>query len=413
MTHHSLVLVLALTSCSGPRAVELPAQPPQATGAVFEATSTLDEDLQRSRGFFSTRDEMETPLTYTVEAPAHSGDLSAKSCGGCHSEIYAEWSVSTHAAAWWDPQFQQEIGKSDNTWLCLNCHTPLPAQKEFWPVGLVDGDVERPRLVASPIFNPALREEGITCAGCHVVDDVIIGPGLADSTAPHPVQADPRFRSTAVCERCHQAVATYEGKMFVCTFNTGEEWREGPYASGGKGCIDCHMPRVERPAANGGPVRSVARHWWRGAGIPKKAGAHPPLEALPFGLGLSASWTDDLKVEVHNEQAGHMLPTGDPERWIQIDVVFTDAEGSITGEPWRHRLGQRWEWWPAPKKLGDNRLAPQERREIAVPTPDTANHATVTASSHRMTEEIAEFHHLTKYPLSVVTHEISVTRTPP
>ncbi|NOY24785.1 MAG: hypothetical protein GXP62_02840, partial [Oligoflexia bacterium] len=38
----------------------------------------------------------------------------AKDCGMCHTQIYAEWKTSTHAAAWRDPQFQQEMHKDPN-----------------------------------------------------------------------------------------------------------------------------------------------------------------------------------------------------------------------------------------------------------------------------------------------------------
>ena len=383
---------------------------PPRSGAVLVASGDHGGDLERSKAFFETRAQMESPLTFAVDAPEGIPDLSAETCGACHREIYAEWAVSTHAAAWTDPQFQKEIGKSDNTWLCLNCHTPLPAQKEFWPVGLVDDDVERPELVVSPVFDKRLRDEGITCAGCHVVDNVVVGPGLADSVAPHPVRADPNFSTTAVCERCHQAVARYEGKSFECTFDTGSEWRDGPYPAEGTDCITCHMPRVDRPAAIGGPVRSVARHWWRGAGIPKKPGVYPPQEALPFGLEMEAVWGTSLEVTVANANAGHLLPTGDPERWIQIDVSFVDGEGASVGDAWTWRIGQTWEWWPAPKKLGDNRLAPRERRVFSVLVPQAAMRATVRASSHRMTAEAAAFHELEGYPLSVQTHEVVLAR---
>ena len=40
-------------------------------------------------------------------------------------------------------------------------------------------------------FDQALREEGITCAGCHVRDGVILGP-FDDAVAPHPTQFDPK-----------------------------------------------------------------------------------------------------------------------------------------------------------------------------------------------------------------------------
>lgn len=120
------------------------------------------------------------------------------------------------------------MSKSDNRWLCLNCHTPLMVPQAEWPRGWVDGDVERPFLAAKPSYDETLRDEGITCVGCHLGDEgAIYGPGLPDAHAPHTGVADPEFRSEKVCLRCHQAEAIYPGKRFVCTFETGAEWREG------------------------------------------------------------------------------------------------------------------------------------------------------------------------------------------
>jgi hypothetical protein len=370
----------------------------------------LDADLAATQAFSATRPTYEQPLGVGLEVPAAVGSLSAAACGACHPAILAEWQSSTHAHAWTDRQFQAEITKSGNRWLCLNCHTPLLVQQDRWPVGLQDGDVELPLLVDNPAFDAALRDEGITCASCHVRDGVIRGPGLVDSTPPHPVQADPDFTTNAVCERCHQAIATYPGKQFICTFDTGNEWAAGPYPAEGKGCVDCHMPAVERSVAVGGPVRTVRQHWWRGAGVPKVAGVTQPVAANPPGLGLKASWgPDGLQVVMTNERAGHQLPTGDPERWVQVDVVFLDAEGQVVGEPWQVRLGQVWEWWPAPKKLDDTRLAPRASRTELLALPEGAERAEVSASSHRMTRETAEYHHLGDYPLSVETHRLEVS----
>lgn len=382
------------------------APPPGATLVPSEGT---DADLARTRAFAATRPTYEQPLGFGLDVPAGVASNSADACGACHSEIQAEWQVSTHAAAWTDPQFQAEIQKSDNRWLCLNCHTPLLTQQDRWPIGVSDGDVERPLLVENQAFDAELRDEGITCSGCHVVDGVIHGPGLPDSTAPHAVVADTRFTDDQLCLRCHQATATYPGKSFVCTFDTGAEWAAGPYAQAGTGCADCHMPKVERPAANGGPVRTVARHWWRGAGIPKFAGIHPPAEANPPGLDLTATWTDaGLAVTATNARAGHRLPTGDPERWVQMDVRWLDAGGAPVGEPWSARFGQTWEWYPEARKVADDRLAPNEARTWTLAPPPGATRARVEASSHRMTPETAAYHHLGDYPLSVQTHAIDV-----
>ncbi len=370
--------------------------------------------LEQTSAFHATRPIYETPLGDGQQVPEGVGSLSAVVCGACHVEIYAEWKLSVHAAAWTDRQYQEEIGKSGNRWLCLNCHTPLLVQHDKWPIGLTDEDVELPILVDNPGFDPALRDEGITCAACHVREGVIHGPGLAvegDPPSPHPVVADPGFRDGSLCERCHQATARYPGKQFICTFDTGEEWRAGPYAAEGTGCADCHMPAVERAAAVGGPTRTVGRHFWRGAGIPKEEGVHPPLEANPPGLAVLARWEgEELVLDLTNERAGHMLPTGDPERWVQVDVRFEDAKGAAVGEPWSTRIGQRWEWSPEPRKLGDNRLKPRETRTERVSAPGEAVRAVIEAANHRITVETAAYHHLDGYPRFVTFFSEVVSR---
>ena len=63
------------------------------------------------------------------EIPEGLVSLSAENCGSCHQEIYKEWKQSTHAVAFQDLQFQAEW-KKDNTYVCLNCHTPLQEQQE-------------------------------------------------------------------------------------------------------------------------------------------------------------------------------------------------------------------------------------------------------------------------------------------
>ncbi len=409
-------VLLVAPACHSPKddVEATPAGEPP-SGAVVVEGRGLEADLARVRAFHAERPLYEQPLGVGREPPAGVGSLSAEACGACHPEIYAEWKVSTHAAAWHDRQFQAEIGKSDNRWLCLNCHTPLLVAHDRWPVGLVDGDVERPLLVPNPSFDAALRDEGITCAACHVRDGVIHGPGLSEpgeepAASPHPVELDPAFRTNDACTRCHQATARYPGKTFICTFDTGQEWAAGPYPAEGRGCADCHMPAIERPAAVGGPVRTVRRHWWRGAGVPKEAAVHPPVEANPPGLAVAATWAGDaLTLTLTNERAGHLLPTGDPERWVQIDVRFEDGSGAPIGEPWSTRIGQTWRWEPEPERVADNRLAPRESRELEIAVPAGAAAAVVEAANHRIAPEIAAYHHLGDYPRSVPTHRLAVT----
>ena len=364
------------------------------------------DPADQATSFYSQRAPHERPWDRGTPVPGVPG-LSAEACGACHEDLVAEWRTSAHAQAWTDPQYQAEITKSGNTWLCLNCHTPLMVQQQTWAIGLHDGDVERPILMQNPGFDAALREEGITCAACHVRDGVIVGPGLGGQ-APHPVRADPSFKSGALCERCHEAQVTYEGKNFLCAFGTGTEWREGPWAAEGYTCNTCHMPSVERPAATGGPTRTVARHWWEGSGIPKQHHSpRPPPEANQPGLDLTARIeAGSVVVTMTNARAGHYLPSGDPERWVQVDVRFVDAAGAQLGS-WQHRIGQRWEWEPTPRKLSDNRLAPREVRVERVPIPEGTTRTELTAESHRISKENAAYHHLTN-PRFVRTHTLTL-----
>lgn len=408
-------LILLHLGCRGASVAPISAEPPPEPlrppeGALRVPSEGLEADLEATRAFHATRPIYERPLGDGLELPAGLGGIAAEDCGSCHQAILEEWRVSTHALAWVDPQFQEEIRKSDNRWLCLNCHSPLLVQQDYWPRDLVEGDVERPVLSSNPVFDASLRAEGISCAGCHVREGRVHGPGLPGSLAPHPVVVDEDLSDgSGLCLRCHQAVARYEGKNFVCTFRTGEEWRAGPYDEEGQTCVSCHMPRVRRPAALGGPERQVARHWWRGAGIPKIEGVHPPPEALPPGLGLRVEREEDgLAIHMRNARAGHRLPTGDPERWIEVRLRFFAAGGQPIGEPWEHRIGQVWSWDP-PTKHADNRLAPLEARVRHIPLPPGAERAIVTASSHRMTDEIATYHGLLGiYPRSIRTHRIEL-----
>ena len=369
------------------------------------ATPTLAE-LIRAQNFYAERFREEQPQAGWQNLPAGLSDLRASTCGRCHQEIYKEWQVSTHAQAWSDTQFQSEITKSENRWLCNNCHTPLLNQMEAWVVGLEDNDVEKPVYTANTEFEPEFRGEGITCAACHVRDSFVEGP-TGVTTEAHPTRRSERFTSASICLSCHQAVRSYPGKDFICVFETGDEWREGPYGKAQQSCQVCHMQPVERPMAEGSPPRSGRRHYFPGSGIYKRTDFGPPLDQLAPGLGITTSETQDtFVIQLENSFSGHYLPTGDPERFIQVEVTFFDGSGETTGPIYTERIGQVWKWWPEPVKLDDTRLAPLESREIRFQKPPSALRWSVIARSHRISDEAAIYHHLVDYPSSRITHEL-------
>ena len=127
------------------------------------------------------------------EVPEGAIGLSAGDCGACHQEIYQEWLQSTHSHAETDAQYQSELHKNNNLFLCINCHTPLENQQRFIVDSIPNGDIFNAHLRQNPDFDSTLQLEGINCATCHVREDYVIGKHGWD--APHKVARSPQFLS--------------------------------------------------------------------------------------------------------------------------------------------------------------------------------------------------------------------------
>lgn len=369
--------------------------------------------LEQAHAFYASQPRILRPVPYT-RVPAGITDLRAETCGSCHTEIYAEWRISTHARAWKDDaQFMAELEKSgtggrDVRWMCVNCHTPLENQLETLVTGLIDNRVEAPKLVANPRFDARLQQDAITCASCHVRDGVVLGP-FGDTNAPHPVKKEPALLNASACTQCHQAQMNFEQIALACVFNTGAEYSQSPYAQRGDSCQTCHMPAVARGLTPLSPVRHTRRHWFGGSLIPKSPGLAAelkPLEAF-YPDGLTVRWVSVpdplpagksivLKLEMENARAGHALPTGDPERFLLVQAEAFDANGKSIGRR-EERVGSVFEWWPKVKKLSDNRLLPKEKRQFELPfrVPLTGPvQLKLQASKWRLSAENMKFHHL-------------------
>jgi len=365
--------------------------------------------------FYATRPVYERPFS-AQRVPRGLTSLSARECGRCHATIYREWRQSAHAQAWTDLQFQAEFHKQPGVqWMCINCHTPLRNQLDSLVVALRDADVERPVRRANPEFDAALRSEAITCAACHVRDGAVEGP-FGDTMAPHAVRYNPAFRSPALCLRCHQAVQTYPGKNFICNFRSGDEWRAAPQAKRGQICQDCHMPAVDRALVPGGPVRRTGLHGWIGSHLPKGGETAPALwdsmaSRLPPGVtlradpapraaaGSRAAWS----VRAVNANAGHRLPTGDPERSVWLELAALGEAGDTLARA-EQRIEQRYQWSPVAKKLADNRLAPGESTSVTLRyrVPIGSYRLVARAVNSRMSDANADYHHLPpSYPRRV------------
>ena len=104
-------------------------------------------------------------------------------------------------------------------------------------------------------------------------------------------------------------------------------------------------------------------------------------------------------IQLHNARAGHMLPSGDPERYLEVVARATDAGGGVLAEQ-RWRIGQEWVWWPRAEKKSDNRLAPGEIRSLAADftMPEGSATVSVRIDHVRISPENHAHHDLGDYP---------------
>src|SRR5574341_122052 len=355
----------------------------------------------KSPVIFGLRDDIKRAIPQQAVPSGVSG-LSAEACAVCHREIYEEWKTSIHSQAFVDPFFQAYWTKDRHIWVCLNCHAPLQNQQPTVVTGLRGGRINRPEAHPNPDYDEALQHEGITCAACHVRDGVILGP-FDDAVAPHPTKYDPRYRSTEICYTCH-AVPSDRFQFYnggPCA--TFMEFEAGPYKAKGYICQNCHMPEVERAMAEGGPVRKGRRHLWRGGHDPEqlKRAFTAVLTADEPSLagGRKTTWT----LTMTNSGAGHMLPTGDPDRYFLAEIEVRDRTGRVVAS--NSATIRRWIiWWPVIYEYRDTRIPPLASRDLtlAYQVPEADQGLTVTArvSYHFMTD--GQYQRLkTKYGLAV------------
>jgi len=305
---------------------------------------------------FKIRSDFEKPILIK-NIPKGIESLSSKGCAVCHQEIYEEWAASMHAKAYTDPLFQAYWRKDNNIWICLNCHTPLQNQQDFIITGLEKGDIKKPIKQKNEDFSHELREEGITCAACHVRDGVILGP-YGNTEAPHPTKYDPMFKSTAICDRCHQVQSGKTMLYIANPCNTSEEFHEGPYAAKGYICQTCHMPEVERPVAVDSRIRKGKQHLWQG-------GHSPDMVKRGLMVSLDKKINNgmiDLILKIKNSGAGHKFPTGDPDRYITVHFDVISKKGGVLKSE-QYSIGRWIIWKPIIVEVYENRIKPHETKE--------------------------------------------------
>ena len=363
----------------------------------------------RPMNIFVVDDRFASPVV-TTQTPPLLGKLSARECSACHQEFYDEWRTTIHSQAWIDPYFQVDWQFDDARHICRLCHTPLDRQQPHTVLGYHDKDQWKPILVENPAFDPELQHEGVTCAACHYREGKIVGV-LGDTDAPHPVEKleDPN----QVCVRCHivegdrwdtffrfppcgtvaeirsnpdsrltstaiETLGADQDNVAELSVTASAEAPTQPGHSQGKtgeitiadtvspGCVQCHMPLVQRPLVEGGQVRPVRRHLWRGGHDPDmvKSGLQVQFEEAS---GQSSN-TRTFVLILTNVGAAHYLPTGTPDRHLTVNLRLLDREGRVLKEQ-NHSLKRTVIWRPFIIDLWDTRLPRWQPRSYALSIP--------------------------------------------
>lgn len=258
------VAALGLAACAGrstPRAGEDPAHRASATVAI-DLRAQLDDRL---------------------------------ACGGCHSEITAQWSASPHRTAWSDPVFLAGYAV-DRQPECRECHAPLAQGNEDPP----------PSAIAAQI--------GVACRACHARTGAIEGPAGARA---HGGPVSPSWGLGAACDGCHEFSFPPATERRRAVFDPREpmqrtmsEWARSGVADT---CQDCHMPwRID---ARGHRFRS---HRMLGIDDPELMARAVRVE-LHESRRPSAGDTV-VELQVHADAIGHAFPTGDMFRRAELRV---------------------------------------------------------------------------------------------
>lgn len=323
----------------------------------------------RPMNIFVVSEAFERPVP-TMDIPVPLKTLRAEECATCHKEFYDEWRTTIHAQAWTDPYFQVDYRFDGSQQVCKNCHIPLDRQQEHKVLGFRDKEKWDPILVPNPDFDPKLQHEGVTCAACHLREGKILGV-FGDTNAPHPVKK--LDNPNRICVQCHVVGGERWDTFFrfppcgtvaeIQASQSGDKSRTGEAVVqdiAALGCVDCHMPVVERPLVKGGKVRSTRRHLWRG-------GHDPAMVKQALEIKLEEITTSSAKrrfsLKLTNIGAAHYVPTGTPDRHLSVSLRLLDKDGHSIYEQ-NQILKRTIMWRPFIIDLSDTRLPLGEPRQF-------------------------------------------------
>ncbi len=299
---------------------------------------------------------------------------SAEYCGSCHRAIEQGWKESVHSQAMESRLFQDALQMAQSDFgaharsVCLGCHSPTAVET---------GDLALVRKVSW---------EGVTCDYCHSMrsvnmtgpnpkavveyNNVKAGPWKGVTSPVHGTVYSPLHTSSLLCATCHQ----YRNSLGFPVLTTYTEWEKGPYSAKHEGCQSCHMYRVKGEVVD----PRVKKTPDQGINLHQMPGSHSLTQLNKAIRGQLLVTHEDgqlhVEVDVTNQGAGHMVPTGSPLRKLILQVhavpfggkafqeerVFTrvvaDQQGKILN---REDLV----FMKAAKVVSDTRLAPGQTKK--------------------------------------------------
>lgn len=348
------------------------------------------------------------------ETPESLPSLSAQSCNACHAPVFDQWVDSGHGHAWTSPLYQEALQRAEEPAYCLRCHVPLLNQRRNVVKGYDEGMLSRPRLEPNPRSDPTLQTEGVTCAACHVRDQVVYGPRtLLPGEAPHPVTAHPELGEPAFCAGCHQLV--WPGTEDKPLYDTYREWEASAWGQAGVRCQDCHMP-LQVGRVSGSRFAAHPDHHIAGASDDATLARALTVLVGPVPDQLQRGQALPVQVRVLNTGAGHHVPTGNPHSWVEVRVRCEGVEGidpaqqswplrrvvQLDGE---HAEGEDTRLASGAEVTFDYEVTPDKK----LPAPSTLV-LVVELAYHRLPAELVEQYGKTEQDVTRVFHrqEISI-----
>lgn len=259
---------------------------------VWASAAALDDPWPRAMP------GLKDPAPADDGRPARLAPLDEVTCTECHGQIVEQWSATSHAMAWVDELYQEEIADRKKPEGCHGCHAPVPLHSA--------------ELGSKPDARADHRRLGVSCESCHLASDgAMLGPtgAATDAHGSRRSESMTSAGSNALCISCHR---TTVGPVI----GIAKDFESSELPSKGATCVGCHFA-VEREVDFEGGKRKVYSH-------EVQTPRDPAFLALAFGLTLRVEGAKSI-VRVEN-RAGHRVP-GLIGREIEFAAQALDAGG--------------------------------------------------------------------------------------